>query len=159
MFEYLTTGSAAALSHAQALDTQFDQVFGAVAKGSAAETQALTDASAIQYRYYTAFQDDRQFRVREPVAASSRRLEQLDQTEDAINAPLNTLSSLEAQEAADSAARASSSAGQALAIGISAAVLAALAGCRVRALRHLGGAPCPSAGSGPDRDAGAPERS
>ena len=45
MIEYLTTGSAAALSRAQALDTQFDQVFGMVTKGSAAESQALADAS------------------------------------------------------------------------------------------------------------------
>jgi hypothetical protein len=126
IFEYLTTGSAAALATVQALDTQFDQVFGAVASNSAAETQALTAASDAQYRYDTAFQADRRF-----VNASLRRkfaaLEQLDATENAITAPLNTLSSLAAQDAADSAARASSAAGQALAIGITAAVLAVLA--------------------------------
>ena len=126
MFEYLTTGSAAALATVQALDTQFDQVFGAVASSSAAETQALTNASDIQYRYDTAFQADQRF-----VNASLRRkfaaLEQLDQTEDAITGPLNTLTSLAADEAADSTAHASSSAGRALAIGITAAVLAVLA--------------------------------
>jgi methyl-accepting chemotaxis protein len=126
MFEYLTTGSSAALATEQALDAQFDQVFGVVSSNSAAETQALTNASDAQYRYDTAFQADQRF-----VDASLRRkfaaLQQLDQTENGITGPLNRLSSLAAQQAADSSAHASSAADQALAIGITAAVLAVLA--------------------------------
>ena len=127
MIEYLTTGSAAALSRAQALDAQFDQVSGMVAKGSAAEAQALSDALGIQDGYFTAFMEDRSF-VYTSLSRKFTVIEQLNQAEDAINAPLNTLISLESQHAAASAAAASSSAGQALAIGITAAALAVLAG-------------------------------
>ena len=74
MFEYLTTGSSAALATAQALDTQFDQVFGAVASGSsAAETQALTDASGHPVPLLHGLPGRPAFRGREPVAAGSRR--------------------------------------------------------------------------------------
>jgi methyl-accepting chemotaxis protein len=127
MLEYLTTGSLSALDSAQALDSQFDQVSGAITKGTAAEAQALAEASVIQDRYFTAFLADRRF----VTASLSRKfmvIEQLNRAEDAITAPLNTLSSLRAQDAADSAADASASANQALGIGIGAAVLAVLAG-------------------------------
>ena len=127
MLEYLTTGSLSALDSAQALDSQFDQVSGAITKGTAAEAQALAEASVIQDRYFTAFLADRRF----VTASLSRKftvIEQLNRAEDAITAPLNTLSSLRARDAADSAADASASANQALGIGIGAAVLAVLAG-------------------------------
>jgi methyl-accepting chemotaxis protein len=127
MIEYLTTGSARALSRAETLDAQYDRVSATVTKGSPAEAQALSDALGIQDGYFTAFLDDRTF----VTASLSRKItviEQLNQAEDAINVPLDTLVSLESQVAADSAADASSSAGQALAIGIAAAALAVLAG-------------------------------
>jgi methyl-accepting chemotaxis protein len=126
-FEYLTTGSAAALADAQALDLQFDRVAAALRTSSAAEAQALADASAVQSRYFAAFLDDRRF----VVASLARKftvIEQLDRIENAVTGPLDTLSALKAQDAAASAADASSSAGQALAIGIAAAALAVLAG-------------------------------
>ncbi len=126
MIEYLTTGSAAALTRAQTQDARFDQVVGMVTKGSAPETQALADAAAIQEGYFTAFLDDRSFAY----TSLSRKftvIEQLNQAEDTINAPLDTLSTLESQHADESATGASSSAGQAFAIGVTAAVLAVLA--------------------------------
>jgi methyl-accepting chemotaxis protein len=126
MFEYLTTGSLSALANAQALDSQFDQVFGALTTSSAAEEQALTDASDVQYRYDTAFLDDRRF-VDASLSRKFAAIDQLDRIADAITGPLNTLSSLEAQDAGHSVADASSSAHQALAIGITAAVLAVIA--------------------------------
>ncbi len=117
-FEYLTTGSKAALASAQALDSQFDRVSGALTTSSAAEAQALADASAVQDGYFAAFLDDRRF-VTASLARKFAVIEQLNRAEDTITAPLNTLSTLESQHAAASAADASSSAGQALAIGIS----------------------------------------
>jgi methyl-accepting chemotaxis protein len=127
MIEYLTTGSPAALASAQALDSQFDQVSGALRTSSAAEAQALTAAQAIQDRYFAAFLDDRRF-VTAGLARKFTVIEQLNRAEDTITGPLNTLGTLEAQDAARSAADASSSAAQALAIGITAAALAVLAG-------------------------------
>jgi methyl-accepting chemotaxis protein len=126
-FEYLTSGSSAALASAQALDARFDQVSAVLRTSSAAEAQALTDASGIQNTYYTAFLADRRY-VTASLARKFTVIRQLDRIENAITAPLNTLSSLKAQGAANSAADASSSAGQALAIGIAAAALAVLAG-------------------------------
>jgi len=126
-FEYLTTGSKAALASAQALDSQFDQVAGALTTSSAAEAQARSDASAVQNGYFAAFLDDRRF-VTASLARKFAVIEQLDRTENAITTPLNTLSSLLAHDAAESAAAASSSAAQALAIGIAAAALAVLTG-------------------------------
>jgi methyl-accepting chemotaxis protein len=127
MFEYLSTGSSAALASAQGLDAQFDQVLAVVSPNTAADGQALADAQGVQDRYYTVFLADRRF-----VAASLARrftvIEQLHRTADPITAPLNTLTSLEAQNATGSAAEAISSAGQALAIGITAAAVAVLAG-------------------------------
>jgi hypothetical protein len=127
MLEYLTTGSAAALSGTQTLDGQFDQVTASLRTSSAAQAQALAAGVAAQDRYYVVFLADRHF-----VTASQGRkltvIEQLDRVEDTVTGPLHTLSSLEAQRAADSAASASSSAGQALGIGITAAALAVLAG-------------------------------
>ena len=127
MIEYLTTGSARALSRAEALDAQYDQVSGMVTKGSPAEAQALSDALGIQDGYFAAFLDDRTF----VTASLSRKItviEQLNQAEDTINAPLDTLVTLESQNAVASTAAASSSAGQALVVGIAAAALAVLAG-------------------------------
>src|SRR5579864_6641463 len=126
-FEYLTTGSAAALASAQALDLQFDRVAAALRTSSAAEAQALADASAVQNRYFAAFLDDRRL-VDASLARKFTVIEQLDRIENAVTGPLDTLSTLKAQDAAASAADASSSAGQALAIGIAAAALAVLAG-------------------------------
>jgi hypothetical protein len=127
MLEYLTRGSAAALSSIQALDTQFGQLAGALGTPSAAQAQALAAGVAAQNRYYAVFLGDRHF-VTASVPRKYTVLEQLDRVEDAVTGPLNTLSSLEAQRAAASAAAASSSAGQALGIGIGAAALAILAG-------------------------------
>jgi methyl-accepting chemotaxis protein len=127
MLEYLTTGSLAALDSTQALNAQFGQVVGALNTPSRAEAQALAEGNAAQDHYYAVFLNDRHF-----VTASEARkftvIEQLDRVEDTVTGPLNTLSTLEAQRAADSAADASSSAAQALAIGITAAALAVLAG-------------------------------
>jgi methyl-accepting chemotaxis protein len=127
MIEYLTTGSAAALSSAQDLDSQFDQVSGALTTSSAAEAQALTDAGNIQDGYFAAFLDDRRF-VTAGLTRKFAVIEQLDRAADTVSGPLNTLSTLEAQHAVVSAADASSSAAQALAIGIAAAALAVLTG-------------------------------
>jgi hypothetical protein len=127
MLEYLTTGSAATLSSAEALDSQFDRVSGALTTSSAADAHALAEADAIQDRYFAEFLDDRHL----VTASLTRRfaaIDQLNRAADTITTPLDTLSTLEAQAAARSAADASSSAGQALAIGITAAVLAVLAG-------------------------------
>ncbi len=126
-FEYLTTGSKAALASAQALDAQFDRVSGALTTSGAAEAQALSDASTVQNDYFAAFLGDRHF-VTASLARKFAVIEQLDRAEDPITGPLDTLSTLESQHAAASAADASSSAGQALAIGIAAAALAVLAG-------------------------------
>jgi methyl-accepting chemotaxis protein len=127
MVEYLTSRSLAALASTRALDAQFDRVSGALKADTAAEAQALADASAIQDHYYSSFLADRRFAT----ASLARRfavIEQLDRIENPITAPLSTLSSVLAQDAAQSAADASASAAQALAIGIAAAVLAVLAG-------------------------------
>jgi methyl-accepting chemotaxis protein len=126
MFEYLTTKSPAALAREQALDAQFDLVFGALTTTGPAEAQALTEASVVQYRYYAAFLADRRFVHARP-GRKIAAVEQLDRIGDAITPPLHTLSSLEAQDAARSTAAARSSAHQALAIGITAAALAVLA--------------------------------
>jgi len=126
-FEYLTTGSAAALASAQALDLQFDRVAAALRTSSAAEAQGLADASAVQNRYFAAFLDDRRL-VDASLARKFTVIGQLDGIENAVTGPLDTLSALKAQDAAASAADASSSAGQALVIGIAAAALAVLAG-------------------------------
>jgi methyl-accepting chemotaxis protein len=127
MIEYLTTGSAAALSRAQALNANFDQLSGAVTPDNAAEAQALAGAQAVQDRYYAAFLADRRY-VHASPNLKLTVIGQLNRAEDAITAPLNTITGLETQTAADSAAAASSSAGQALAIGIAAAALAVLSG-------------------------------
>src|SRR5579859_4078562 len=127
MIEYLTTGSGAALSRAQALDAEFDQLSGAVSPDDAAEAQSLADVQAVQDRYYAAFLADRRY-VDASLARKFTAIDQLDRAGDAIAAPLNSITGREAQTAADSAAAASSSAGQALAIGIAAAALAVLAG-------------------------------
>src|SRR5579862_9072647 len=95
-FEYLNTGSSAALASAQALDSQYDQVSRALTTSSAAEAQALADASAIQNRYFAAFLDDRRY-VNASLARKFTVIEQLDRTENAITTPLNTLSSALAQ--------------------------------------------------------------
>jgi methyl-accepting chemotaxis protein len=127
MIEYLTTRSPAALASAQALNSQFEEVSGALTTSSAADTQALAEAATIQDRYYAEFLGDGRFAA----ASVARRfavVEQLDRDADTASGPLNTLSSLEAQDAANSAADASASAGQALAFGIGAAALAVLAG-------------------------------
>jgi methyl-accepting chemotaxis protein len=126
MFEYLTTGSPDELASAQALDAQFDQVFGAVTTDNAAEAQAMTEASDVQYRYDAAFLADRRF-VTASLRSKFAAIEQLDRIEDAITAPLNRLSTLQAQDATQAVADAGSSAHQALAIGITAAALAVLA--------------------------------
>ena len=126
MLEYLTTGSPAALSSAQALDARYDQVAGALTTSGHAEAQALAAGNAAQNRYFAVFLADRHF----VTASLSRKftvIEQLERAENAVTRPLNTLSTLEAQSAAASAADASSSAGRALAIGIPDAVLAVLA--------------------------------
>jgi methyl-accepting chemotaxis protein len=127
MIEYLTARSPSALASAQALDSQFDEVSGALTTSSAADAQALAEAETIQDRYFAEFLGDRRFAT----ASVPRRfavVEQLDRDADTASGPLNTLSSLEAQDAANSAADASSSAAQALAFGIGAAGLAVLAG-------------------------------
>jgi len=125
-FEYLTTGSKAALASAQALDAQFDRVSGALTTSGAAEAQALSDASTVQNDYFAAFLGDRHF-VTASLARKFAVIEQLDRAENTITAPLDTLSTLKGQDAAESAAAASSAAGHALAIGITAAALAVLA--------------------------------
>src|SRR5580658_10280562 len=86
MIEYLTTGSAAALSSAQALDSQFDQVSGALTTSSAAEARALADAGAIQDRYFAAFLDDRRF-VTESLSRKFAVVEQLNRAADTIAGP------------------------------------------------------------------------
>ncbi len=126
MLEYLTTGSSAALRSAQALDAQFDQVSGAVEPDTAVDAQALSSAKTIQDSYFAAFLADRRY-VHASLARRFTVIEQLDRSADAITAPLNTLSRVEGQDAVESAAAASSSANQALTIGIAAAVLAILA--------------------------------
>jgi methyl-accepting chemotaxis protein len=127
MFEYLRTGSAAALADVQALDTQFDQVSGAVSPDTGPDVQTLGDAKAIQDRYYAAFLADQRF-VSVSLARKFTVIEQLHRIANPVTAPLHALGSLEAQDAAGSVVAAVSSAGQALAIGIAAAALAVLAG-------------------------------
>jgi len=126
MFRYLTTGSPAYLSSAQAFDRQFDQVAGAVSTGSPAGAQALAAARAAQDHFDSAFLEDRRL-VTASLARKLTAIGQLDLAGDAITRSLNTLVGLETDRAAGSAA-ASSAAGQALAIGIVAAVLAVLTG-------------------------------
>jgi methyl-accepting chemotaxis protein len=125
--EYLTTGSPAALSGAELADPQFDQVVGELTTTGAAQAQALATAAAVEGRYLAVFLADRRF-VSAGLARKFTVIEQLERVEDTIIAPMNTLSILEAQRAAASAADASSSADQALGIGISAAILAVVAG-------------------------------
>ncbi|HEX9527763.1 MAG TPA: methyl-accepting chemotaxis protein [Streptosporangiaceae bacterium] len=127
MFRYLTTGSPAYLSSAQAFDRQFDQVAGAVSTGSPAGAQALAAARAAQDHFDSAFLEDRRL-VTASLARKLTAIGQLDLAGDAITRSLNTLVGLETDRAAGSAAAASSAAGQALAIGIVAAVLAVLTG-------------------------------
>jgi len=127
MFQYLTTGSPALLSSAQALDGQFDQIAGAVTTGSPAGAHELADARAAQDHYYSAFLADRRL-VTASVSRKLTAIGQLDQVGDTITRSLNTLVGLETDRAVGSTAAASSAAGQALAIGIVAAVLAVLTG-------------------------------
>ena len=127
MIEYLTTGSAAALSSAQALDAKFDQVSGALEPDSVGRRAGPVGCRGHPGPLLRGVPGDRRF-VTASLARKFAVIEQLDRAEDAITAPLNTLSTLEAQAAARSAADASSSAAQALAIGITAAALAVLTG-------------------------------
>ena len=126
MTEYLTTGSAAALSSVRALNARFDQVSSAVSPDDEDEAQTLANAEAVQNRYYALFLADRHFAAAS-LARKFTAIEQLDRATDVITTPLDTISGREAQTAANSAADASASADEALAIGITAAVLAVLA--------------------------------
>jgi methyl-accepting chemotaxis protein len=123
MVGYLTTGSQAALASAQALDEQFDQVADDDDTDTDADAQALAAASTAQDRYYTAFLGDRRL----VTASPSRRLAAIEQLDRIENAPLDTLRRLEAQDQAEDVGDASTSADQALAIGIAAAALAVVA--------------------------------
>ncbi len=127
MFRYLTTGSPAYLSSAQAFDRQFDQVAGAVSTGSPAGAQALAAARAAQDHFDSSFLEDRRL-VTASLARKLTAIGQLDLAGDAITRSLNTLVGLETDRAAASAVAAGSGADLALAIGIAAAVLAVLTG-------------------------------
>ena len=127
MFRYLASGSSATLGSVEALNAQFHQVASSVAPETSARSQALANASAAQAHYYSAFLADRRFVTASP-ARKFTVIGQLDLSGAPVTQPLNTLSSLEMGDSAASGAAATSSADQALAIGIAAAVLAVLAG-------------------------------
>jgi len=127
MFRYFTTGSSATLSSVEAFNTQFHQTASAVIPDTPAAAQALATAIAAQGRYYSVFLADRRFVTASP-ARKFEVIGQLSLDTGAVTQPLNTVSNDEAELAAGSAAAAGSSAAQALAIGITAAVLAVLAG-------------------------------
>lgn len=127
MFRYIATGMPAALTSEQQLNTQFHQLAAEVSRSAPAHLPALTDALADQARYYAAFQADRHF----VTASATRRfvvIGQLDEHADPVTEPLASLVDLESARATASAADANDSAGQALAVGIVAAILAVLAG-------------------------------
>jgi methyl-accepting chemotaxis protein len=127
MFQYFATGSPATLTSVEAFNTQFHQVAGTVIPDSPPETQALANGVAAQDRYYSAFLADRRFVTASP-ARKFEVIGQLDLGQGAVTQPLNTVSGGEAEQATAAVAAAGSSAAQALAIGIAAAVLAVLAG-------------------------------
>src|SRR5260370_940824 len=127
MFRYFATGSSASLSSVEAFNTQFHQIASAVIPDDPGEAQILATAVAAQERYYSAFVADRRFVTASP-ARKFDVIAQLSVDQGAVTQPVNTVSSDEAEQATATLAAARSSAFQALAIGIAAAVLAVLAG-------------------------------
>jgi methyl-accepting chemotaxis protein len=123
MFGYLSTKSAPDLTAVEALNTQFHQLADALSD----KTAALADAVGGQARYYSAFLADRRLATVNP-ARSYVVIGKLVQGANAVVQPLNTLSGRETQRATSSVAAATSSADQALAVGLAAAALAVLAG-------------------------------
>ena len=127
MAEYLLAAAPSILAEVTAQHIQFGQAAGQFAPVAAAELQAkaaATDGESSLSVVFTRVQSA----ARTTPARETSAIGEISAAESAVLGPLNTLQDLLSQREAASAAAADAAAGQALAIGITATILAVLAG-------------------------------
>jgi methyl-accepting chemotaxis protein len=138
--EYLLVPTAPLLSEIAASQRQFDRLAATITPETPAVARALGRAITAYAGFYTLF-----LQVSDAGGASTARKSQADralvQAEAGVLGPLNTVSGLQGAIVAQAEANASRAATQALAVGITAAILAVLAGAAFAlfALRLLTG--------------------
>jgi methyl-accepting chemotaxis protein len=126
-YRYIAAPAPSSFSTAQALNTQFHAVAGALHPANATDQARLASATAAQASYYAVFKAT----IPPPGANIIQRLSvitALDRKAPDVTVPLAVLASAQNAQAAQSSAASNAAAGMATGVGIMAAVLAIVAG-------------------------------
>ena len=125
MFQYIGVGTPSALAGVRALNAQFDQLAASV--GATYAGNELNEAVVAHTRFYLAFEAGEKYATASQLA-QDQEVKLLDRGTASVTVPLERLSTREQARADSASAAAAASAGNALALGITAAILAVLAG-------------------------------
>ncbi|MDX6417101.1 MAG: hypothetical protein QOG28_1721 [Trebonia sp.] len=127
MYRYLGQGSVSALAEVQSLNAQFHEIAGQLRLRNSEASQALATPLTAQAGFYADFQAARHFATAS-IPQRFAAISSLDRDTTSVATPLASLASLESERARDLTAAADSSASLATWMGVTAAVLAVLAG-------------------------------